>query len=141
MNNIDQREETAVRRLVDDVQKHQNDLDRFISLHADDTSIVNFVGRRVRGRDALHQAAKAALESPAAEIITTAEIEDIRFVRPDVAIVAAVKRVFDKREDTLRENPETALHASSGWITYVMVKESDEWSIVSAQTTPILTGD
>jgi uncharacterized protein (TIGR02246 family) len=133
MNGID-REEAAVRQVVEDVQRHQNDLEEFLSFHTEDTSIVNFVGRRVRGLDALREAAKAALESPAADIITTAEVEDVRFVRPDVAIVAAVKRVFDKRED-----PGTALPASSGWITYMMVKETGGWRIVSAQTTPVLT--
>lgn len=139
MANIDQEAETsAVRRLVADVQEHQNDLDRFISLHTADTSIVNFVGRRVRGRDVLHRVAKAALESPLAKVTSTAEIEDIRFVRPDVAIVAAVKRVFDEREDPLRDAPDTALPASSGWITYVVVKEHGTWHIASAQTTPIV---
>jgi uncharacterized protein (TIGR02246 family) len=131
-------QEAAVRRLVAEVQEHQNDLDRFISLHTADTSVVNFVGRRVLGRDVLHQAAKAALATPMAKVITTAEIEDIRFVRPDVAIVAAVKRVFDEREPELRDGDGTALHASAGWITYVVVKEPDGWRIVSAQTTPIM---
>ena len=133
METIDQEAEAAaVRRLVADVQEHQNDLDRFISLHTADTSIVNFVGRRVSGRDVLHRVAKAALESPMARVVTTAEIEEIRFVRPDVAIAAAVKRVFDEREDGERE----ALPASSGWITYVVVKEDGDWRIASAQTTP-----
>ncbi|MFA1542942.1 SgcJ/EcaC family oxidoreductase [Actinomadura monticuli] len=135
MANIDAEAETAaVRRLVAEVQEHQNDLDRFLSLHTADTSIVNFVGRRVRGKDVLHRTAKAALESPLAKVTSTAEIEDIRFVRPDVAIVAAVKRVFDGREDS----PPDALPASSGWITYVVAKEHDAWRIVSAQTTPIM---
>jgi hypothetical protein len=29
------------------------------------------------------------------------------------------------------------LPSSSGWLTYVVVKEPDAWRIVSAQTTPI----
>ncbi|MFD0855820.1 SgcJ/EcaC family oxidoreductase [Actinomadura adrarensis] len=134
MSGIEQRDEAAVRQVVEDVQRHQNDLEEFLSFHTGDTSIVNFVGRRVRGLDTLREVAKAALESSKADIITTAEVEDVRFLGPDVAIVAAVKRVFDKRADA-----GTALPASSGWITYVMTKESDEWRIVSAQTTPILT--
>lgn len=139
MDDIDQEAETAaVRRLVADAQEHQNDLDRFVSLHTADTSIVNFVGRRVRGRDVLHRVAKAALESPMAKVITTAEIEDIRFVHPGVAIVAAVKRVFDGRDGSPRDTPDTALPASSGWITYVVVKEHGTWRIASAQTTPIM---
>lgn len=128
---------TAIRQLVADAQKHQNDLNRVISLHTADASIVNFGGRRVLGRDALHQAMKTALETPLANVITTAEIEDIRFVRPDVAIVASIKHVSDERDASLRDDPSTTLPSSSGWLTYVLVKEQDAWRIVSAQTTPI----
>lgn len=78
-----------------------------------------------------------ALETPLANVITTAEIEDIRFVRPDVAIVASIKHVSDEREASLRDGPGATLPPSSGWLTYVVVKEQDAWRIVSAQTTPI----
>jgi uncharacterized protein (TIGR02246 family) len=138
MGSQDQEAEiTAIRQIVADAQKHQNDPDRFIPLHTADTSIVNFGGRRVLGRDALHQAMKRALETPLASVITTVEIEDIRFIRPDVAIVASIKQVSDEREVSLRDDPSTALPSSSGRLTYVVVKEQDAWRIVSAQTTPI----
>jgi uncharacterized protein (TIGR02246 family) len=130
-------ESTAIRQVVADAQKHQNDPDRFIPLHTADTSIVNFMGRRVLGRDALHQAMKRALETPLANVINTVEIEDIRFIRPDVAIVASIKHVSDEREVSLRDDPSTTLPSLSGWLTYVVVKEQDAWRIVSAQTTPI----
>lgn len=138
MGSKDQEAETiAIRQLVADAQKHQNDLDQFVPLHTADTSIVNFMGRRVLGRDALHQAMKKALETPLANVTNTVEIEDIRFVRPDVAIVASLKHVSDGREASLRDDPGTTLPSSSGWLTYVVVKEQDAWRIVSAQTTPI----
>lgn len=128
---------TAIRQVVSDAQKHQNDPGQFIPLHTADTSIVNFMGRRVLGRDALHQAMNRALETPLANVITTAEIEDVRFVRPDVAIVASIKHVSDERGASLRDDPGTTLPSSSGWLTYVVVKEQDAWRIASAQTTPI----
>jgi hypothetical protein len=81
---------------------------------------------------------KQALATPLAKVITTLEIEDIRFVRPDVAIVACVKHVSDERKAVLRDDPGTALPSTSGWLTYVMAKDEREWRIVSAQTTPIL---
>jgi uncharacterized protein (TIGR02246 family) len=130
-------QEVAVRQVVADAQKHQNDPDQFIPLHTADTSIVNFMGLRVFGRDALHQAMKRALETPLAKVTNTVEIEDIRFVRPDVAIVAGIKHVSDEREVSSTGDPGTALPSSSGWLTYVVVKEHDAWRIVSAQTTPI----
>ncbi|MEU6714937.1 SgcJ/EcaC family oxidoreductase [Nonomuraea sp. NPDC046802] len=128
---------TAVRRLVAEAERHQNDLEPYLALHTADTSIVNFGGRRVAGRDALRHARKAALGSPMADVRTKTEVADIRFVRPDVAIVACVKRVFDEREERLKDDPATALPAESGWLTYVAVKEADAWRIASAQTTPI----
>jgi uncharacterized protein (TIGR02246 family) len=136
---IDEPEITAVRQVVADAQRFQSDPDRFISLHTDDASIVNFMGRRVLGRDALYQAMKAALETPLANVITTADIEDIRFVHPGVAIVACIKRVSDERGASMSDNPGTALPSTSGRLTYVVVKEQDIWRIVSAQTTPIRT--
>jgi uncharacterized protein (TIGR02246 family) len=121
----------AIRQVVADAQTHQNDPGRFIPLHTADTSVVNFGGRRVLGRDALHQAMAKALTTPLAKVITTTAIEDIRFIRPDVAIVAGIKHVSDEREGG------APLPSSSGWLTYVVVKEPDAWRIVSAQTTPI----
>ncbi|GAA2826462.1 SgcJ/EcaC family oxidoreductase [Nonomuraea rubra] len=128
----------AIRHLVADAEAHQNDLDPFLALHTADTAIVNIAGRRVTGRDALAEAMKAALESPLADVITRTEVADIRFVRPDVAIVASMKRVFDGRDPKVREDPRAALPSASGWLTYVVVKEEDgAWRIASAQTTPI----
>ena len=43
---------------------------------------MNFGGRRVAGKDALRQAMTAALATPLANVTTTAEIDDIRFIRP-----------------------------------------------------------
>ncbi|MGC0416947.1 SgcJ/EcaC family oxidoreductase [Embleya sp. AB8] len=124
----------AIRRVVADAVEFQNDPDRFVPLHTEDTTVVNFVGRRVAGRDTLADVMRQALASPLADVVNTVEIEDIRLVREDVAIVASVKKVFDRRDD-----PATALHASSGRLTYVLVKDDGQWRITSAQTTPILT--
>ncbi|MFB4271153.1 SgcJ/EcaC family oxidoreductase [Nonomuraea sp. GTA35] len=129
----------AIRRLVADAETHQNDLDPFVALHTADTAVVNIAGRRVAGRDALAKAMQAALESPLADVITRTEVADIRFVRPDVAIVASMKRVFDGRDPEVTRDPRAALPSTSGWLTYVAVKEDGAWRIASAQTTPIRT--
>lgn len=73
----------------------------------------------------------SALASPLAKVTTTAEVHDIRFVRPDVAIVSATKHVTDERE-------EADTFASKGTMTYVVVHAVDAgWRIALAQTTPI----
>jgi uncharacterized protein (TIGR02246 family) len=125
---------TAIRRLVADAVEFQNNVDRFIPLHSAEVTIVNFGGRRVSGRDALTEAMRQALATPLADVTTTVDIEDIRFLRDDVAIVACVKRVFDGRDSAA-----TALPATTGQLTYVMVEDGDRWRIASAQTTPTTT--
>lgn len=91
----------AIRRLVDDVQAKQSDVEPFLALHTDDTVVVNFGGRRVAGKDALRRAMTTGLASPLAKVTTTAELQGIRFVRPDVAIVSATKNVTDDRDGRL----------------------------------------
>ena len=121
----------AIRRLVDDVQAKQSDVEPFLALHTDDTVVVNFGGRRVAGKDALRRAMTTALASPLAKVTTTAEVQDIRFVRPDVAIVSATKYVTDDRD-------QADTFASKGSMTYVVVNDVDAgWRIALAQTTPI----
>ncbi|GAA3422151.1 SgcJ/EcaC family oxidoreductase [Streptosporangium vulgare] len=134
----DPSEEAAIRRVVADAVEFQSDVDRFVPLHTAEVAVVNFGGRRVAGRDVLAEAMRQALASPLADVTTTVEVEDVRFLREDVAIVASVKHVHDRRRET-GGAPVGALPATSGRLTYVMVKEDGAWRIASAQTTPILT--
>ena len=58
-------------------------------------------------------------------------MQEIRFVRPDVAIVSATKYVTDDRD-------QADTFASKGSMTYVVVNDVDAgWRIALAQTTPI----
>ncbi|WP_168627376.1 MULTISPECIES: SgcJ/EcaC family oxidoreductase [unclassified Cryobacterium] len=118
-----------IRRLVAEAVRLQSD-EAFVGLHTDDVRIVNIAGRRVRGRPALADAMSAALASPLADVLTTVDVEDIVFLRPDVAIVSCVKHVHDGRDGG-------AALPASGSLTYVLVREG-EWRIASAQTTPII---
>ena len=128
----------AIRQVVAEAEKYQSDLDRFIALHTPDVVLVNIAGRRVLGRDALQRAMKQALESPLANVFTRQEIEDIRFVRPDVAIVSCIKHVSDERIASSKDDPSASLPLT-GSLTFVLVQEQNAWRIASAQTTPIRT--
>ncbi|MFQ6395744.1 SgcJ/EcaC family oxidoreductase [Nocardia sp. KC 131] len=136
MNNADREliATAAIHTLVAEAVKFQNDPEQFVPLHTASVNIVNFGGRRVSGIGALSKAMQAALASPLADVLTEIEIDDIHFVRDDVAIVACVKHVFDGREDARGNLP-----ASSGRLTYVVVEKDGRWLIESAQTTPILS--
>jgi uncharacterized protein (TIGR02246 family) len=124
----------AIHRLVADAERLQNDVDGFTGLLTDDAVIVNFGGRRVRGRDVIRQVMRAALETPLADVITTQQVEDIRFLRPDVALVDCVKLIHDRRDPS---DPATTQLADRGMLTFVVVEQRGEWRIASAQTTPV----
>jgi uncharacterized protein (TIGR02246 family) len=124
----------AIRRVVADAERLQSDLDGFTGLLTDDAVVVNFGGRRVRGRDAVYDAMKGALETPLADVITTQEIEDVRFVRPDVALVDCVKYIHDRRAAAPESEPALS---DRGMLTFVLVEQQGEWRIASAQTTPV----
>lgn len=124
----------AIRELVDEAQTYQFDIERLIALHAPDAIVVNFGGRRVLGRDTLKRAMEQALASPLAKVVTTTEIHDIRFVRPDVGIVSCRKHVSDERDAT---DLGAQKLASMGSLTYVVVHDEGQWRIALAQTTPI----
>lgn len=126
----------AIRRTVADAERYQADVEPFVALHTVDAIIVNIAGRRVLGRDDIHEAMRKALETPLAQVLTRIEVEDIRFVSPEVAIVTCVKHVSDERDDAVKSDPRTSL-PRKGSLVYVMAKEGDVWRIASAQTTPI----
>lgn len=125
---------SAIRRLVAAAQELQSDADGFTGLLTDDAVIVNFGGRRVRGRDVIRQAMRAALATSLADVITTQEVEEIRFLRPDVALVECVKLIHDRRDPS--DHATTSL-ADRGMLTFVVVEQQGEWRIASAQTTPV----
>ncbi|MFC7446621.1 SgcJ/EcaC family oxidoreductase [Rhodococcus daqingensis] len=129
----------AIAQVIADAVEFQNDVDRFIPLHTEEVNIVNFGGRRVSGLDALTEAMRQALATPLADVATTVDVEKIRFLRDDVALVSCVKHVVDRRGSAATEDPAAALPATAGQLTYVMVEQDGRWRIASAQTTPIRT--
>lgn len=129
-------DEAAVRRLVAEADAYQSDVEQFLALHTAEVVLVNIAGRRVLGRDTLEQAMRQALASPLAKVFTSLEVEDVRFIRPDVAIVSCLKQVSDERDPSTKESDGTP--PPRGSLTFVMVKEQAGWRIASAQTTPVL---
>jgi len=120
-------------QLVDRVQASQADVEPFLALHTSEAVIVNFGGRRVLGASELRSAMESALASPLADVATSAEVHDIRYLRSDVAIISCTKHVTDAR-------PDGGDLASQGALTYVAVRDNHTWRIALAQTTPIATG-
>lgn len=127
-------ERTAVLRVVADAERLQSDVDGFVGLLTDDVVIVNFGGRRVVGRDAVRRAMQKALASPLADVTTAQQVDDVRFLRPDVAIVDCVKFVHDGRDPSA---PGAVPLRDRGMLTFVIVEQGGGWRIAVAQTTPV----
>lgn len=132
---ITKADENAIRDLVTLAQEAQSDPEALMALHTTDTAIVNLAGRRVLGRETYTKAMADALASPLSDVLTTAEIVDIRLATPDVAIVSCIKTVHDRRAGV---DASTAL-PSTGALTYVATRSHGGWCIALAQITPILT--
>ena len=125
----------AIRAVIAEADRHQSDAEGFTQLLTEDVALVNFGGRRVLGRSNVHQAMRQALETPFAQVYTRNEVVDVRFLRPDVAVVSCVKHIFDEREPSTRD-PDARL-SERGSSTFVLVRERGDWLIALAQTTPI----
>lgn len=119
--------------LVASAVRHQSDVEPFLALHTDEVIIVNIAGRRVLGRRDLEAAMRSALASPLAAVTTTLDVDDIRFLRPDVALVSCTKHVHDARAE-----PDDAL-PPAGAMSYIVTNGGDGWRIALAQTTPMRT--
>lgn len=126
-----QQDVDQIRSLVADAERHQNDPDRFTQLHAPKAAIVNVAGRRIRGRDVLHESMRQALAGRLAKVLTRTEIIDIDFIRPDVALVHTIKHIFDHTDDDGPTLP------TRGAMQLVLTREDGTWQIAAAQTTPI----
>ena len=127
----------AIHQLVDAAERLQSDVDGFTALLTDDVVIVNFGGRRVRGRDAVRAAMEQALASPLADVTTTQQVDHLRFLRPDVALVECTKFVHDGRRADAVDGGQPGF-ADRGQLTFVVVEQDGTWLISSAQTTPVV---
>jgi hypothetical protein len=66
-----------------------------------------------------------------ADVRTTVKIDDIRFVRADVAIVSCTKYVHDAR------GAQTEALPQAGTMSYVVEASGGRWRIALAQTTSV----
>lgn len=119
--------------LVESAVRHQSDVEPFLALHTDEVVIVNIAGRRVLGRRDLEAAMQSALATPLAAVTTTVDVEDIRFLRRDVALVSCTNHVNDARAEPGDGLP------PAGAMSYIVTNGGDGWRIALAQTTPMRT--
>jgi uncharacterized protein (TIGR02246 family) len=126
-------QEVEIRQLVAAAQARQFDVAPLMVLHDDEAVVVNMAGRRVFGKPAFEAAMQQALSSALRQVPTTTEVDRVRFLTPDCAVVSCTKTVHDQRaaDDT------PPLPGRVGLMTYVVVRRERGWVIASAQTTPL----
>lgn len=95
---VNDQEVEAIRAVIADTEALQSDADGFAGLLTEDVALVNFGGRRALGRKNVREAMRQALETRFARVYTKTEVVDVRFLRPDVALVSCVKHISDERE-------------------------------------------
>jgi uncharacterized protein (TIGR02246 family) len=126
-------DEAAVRRIVQQVQDGWNagSGEGFAAPFAEDADYVIVDGRHVKGRETIGAGHQYIFDSIYKGSNNTMQVEDIRLLRPDVALVRvhAHLKVYDggdTKEGTARS-------------TWVMAKdEGGQWSVAAFQNTPIV---
>ncbi len=120
----------ALRALVDDVEVgfNTNDAERMVRGFADDGTAVGVTGALLRGRDEMLDVSRDLLAGPLRDQRARYELDDIRFVRPDVAL--GYKRAWAVDADGHDLDVGHAMVA-----LYVFVREGDRWEIAARQNT------
>lgn len=128
-------DDRAIRRVVQDVEDgfNRNDPDLSVKHFASNASVINAAGVRVSGLAALLESNRKGLAGFLKDEFARYEVDEVEFLRPDVAL--AYKRA---RATTPEGEPLTADPAMVA--LYVMVKEGDRWWIAARANVPTQSG-
>lgn len=119
-----------IKQVIADVERGFNTKDaELMNKHvAPDAAVVSALGIRLTGRPEIIAASEKAMAGPLRDQFARYEVRDVRFVRPDVALVH--KEAFAVTEGG---EPIDVAHAMNA--LYVMVKEDGRWLIAARQNT------
>ncbi|ASR37864.1 DUF4440 domain-containing protein [Prauserella marina] len=120
----------ALKKVIEDTETayNTNDAELMTKYFAAEASVVNAVGKRIVGREALLAANQQGLASFLKDQYVRYDVIEINFVRPDVALVHKQARATTSAGRLIDEDP--AMLA-----LYVLEKENDRWWIVVRQNT------
>lgn len=109
------------------------DLEGYRELLTEDADVVSATGRKSAGRDALVALSAEQKRQPSYKdaTITATEVDAIRLVKPDVALVDATYRMTG-----VRIPAESGARAVAGAILFVLVKQDGVWRIASIRALP-----
>ena len=101
----------------------------FATPFAEDADYVVINGNYIKGRVAIEQGHQRIFDTVYKDTTLTLEVKQIRFLRPDIAVV----HVSGRREGPAKEAAQDAM------ITMVMTKEKQGWKIAAFQNTGIVS--
>lgn len=127
-----EQDEAAIRDVVKRVEAGWNagDGEAFAAPFAEDADYVIVNGRHEKGRATIAEGHKYIFSTIYKGSNNTYTVEDVRFLRPDVA-VAHVHHV-------LKYHDGETTHEVQARSTWVLTKNGDEWTIAAFQNTPIM---
>jgi len=125
------KDEAAIRANVEQMAKGWNMKSgaEFAKPFAEDSDYVVINGMHIKGRAANAQGHQQIFDTIYKDSSLVATIKQIRFLRPDVAVVHGVSNL------TFKVNGEEK--KGNGFVTLVMTKEKGKWSIAAFQNTAI----
>jgi uncharacterized protein (TIGR02246 family) len=101
----------------------------FATPFTEDADYVVINGNYIKGRAAIEQGHQRIFDTVYKDTTLTLEIKQIRFLRPDIAVV----HVSGHREGPAKEPAQGAM------ITMVMTKEKQGWKIAAFQNTAVVS--
>jgi uncharacterized protein (TIGR02246 family) len=127
---VSQQDVAAIERVIADIEKgfNTNDPELSVEHFTDDASAVSVGGALASGRDALLEAHRAGFAGPLRDQYARYELDDVVFLRPDVAVAHKRARATDAGGE-----PIDVGHAMIA--LYVFVKDDGRWRVVARQNT------
>lgn len=124
----------AIELVISDIEAafNGNDPDLGVEHFAENARATTAMGVRITGWTALLESHRTGLAGPLRDEHARYRLDDIVFVRPDVAL--AFKQAWATNADGQPLDPAAAMVA-----TYVMVKQDERWWIVSRANTLVGT--
>jgi uncharacterized protein (TIGR02246 family) len=120
-------EEAAIRKSVKELEAGWNakNAARYASVFAEDADFVVINGMYVKGRAEIEKSHQNIFTTIFKDTNVTLDFKQIRFLRPDVAVV----HLTGRRDGPTEELKQGAI------VTLVMTKEKDGWKIAAFQNT------
>ncbi|HEX8249705.1 MAG TPA: SgcJ/EcaC family oxidoreductase [Pyrinomonadaceae bacterium] len=125
------RDDAAIRANVEQMAKGWNAKSGagFAKPFAEDADYVIVNGIQIKGRAAIDKGHQDIFDTIYKNSTLTVSVEQIRFLRPDVALVHVGSALSVTRENSTR--------SYNGKVTLVMTKNKDKWEIAAFQNTQV----